>query len=370
MEMYKRYEKIEKPLVELAKQIKKKTANEENIKKGIQLILGEEANAVASYLEDVLGFDTEFALPAMRVDKRNLGHKPEPDMPNMQEVENRISDMDECTELINMITSFLPPGALIVASQAEHYSIMGEILEAYRAKNFMAVKELICANWKTAAPEKPDIPAAPEETKEEEELGDSTGYDITDFTEETREADVKKFTKLAVKHNKTVTEDGWCYTAAGVFTGVLKADMTEEEFDNMLENKTIAIEAIKAYLNCMDFVEFDEMMFKSEFDKNIRRVEYLITERRHAEAMESLKKYIPRATKMGTFDVEDMLNYIFSNILDVPEECTIDYADEHFADVITMTMSILNEVDINSINVDQKIVDETLTKRVNQEADC
>ena len=373
MTMYKRYEKIEKPLVELAKQIKKKTANEENIKKGIQLILGEEANAVASYLEDVLGFDSEYALPAMRIDKRNLGHKPEPDMPNMQEVENRISDMDECTELINMITSFLPPGALIVASQAEHYSIMGEILEAYRAKNFMAVKELICANWKTAAPENPETPTAPEETKEEEkeeELGDSTGYDITDFTEETREEDIKKFTKLAVKHDRDVIEDGWCYTAAGVFTGVLKADMTREEFGELLVNKTTAIEAIKAYLTCMDFAEFDEMMFKSEFDKNIRRVEYLITEREHEEALESLKSYIPRATKMGTFDVEDMLNYIFSNILDVPEECTIDYADEHFADIITMTMSILNEININSINVDQKIVDETLTKRVNQEADC
>ena len=369
MEMYKRYEKIEKPLVELAKQIKKKTANEKNIKKGIQLILGEEANAVASYLEDVLGFDTEFALPAMRVDKRNLGHKPEPDMPNMQEVENRISDMDECTELINMITSFLPPGALIVASQAEHYSIMGEILEAYRARDFMTVKELICANWKTATPENPETPTAPEETKEEEK-DDCAGYDITDFTEETKEEDIKKFTKLAVRHDRNADQDGWCYTAAGVFTGVLKADMTREELGELMVNKTTAIEAIKAYLTCMDFAEFDELMFKSEFDKNIRRVEYLITERRHEEALESLKSYIPRATKMGTFDVEDMLNYIFSNILDVPEECTIDYADEHFSDIITMTMSILNEININSINVDQKIVDETLTKRVNQEADC
>ena len=367
MEMYKRYEKIEKPLVELAKQIKKKKANEENIKKGIQLILGEEANAVASYLEDVLGFDSEYALPAMRIDKRNLGHKSEPDM---QEVENRISDMDECTELINMITSFLPPGALIVASQAEHYAVMGEILEAYRAKNFMAVKELICTNWKTATatPVNPETPA-PEETKEEE-LRDDAGYDITDFTEETREADVKKFTKLAVKHDRSATQDGWCYTAAGVFTGVLKADMTQEDFGNMLENKTIAIEAIKAYLTCMDFVDFDELLFKSEFDKNIRRVEYLITERRHEEALENLKKYVSRSTKIGTFDVDDMLNYIFSNILDVPEECTIDYADDHFADVITMTMSILSELNINSINVDKKTVDETLTKRVNQEAEC
>lgn len=366
MTMYKRYEKIEKPLVELAKQIKKSKANDENIKKGIQLILGEEANAVASYLEDVLGFDSEYALPAMRIDKRNLGHASEP---NMQEVENRISDMDECTDLINMITSFLPPGALIVASQAEHYSIMGEILEAYRAKNFMAVKELICANWKTSETTAPEnsTDTAPEEDEEKE---DDIGYDITDFTEETKEDDIKKFTKLAVKHDREAIEDGWCYTAAGVFTGVLKADMTKEDFDNMLENKTIAIEAIKAYLNCMDFVELDERMLKSEFDKNIRRVEYLITERRHEEALESLKNYIPRATKMGTFDVEDMLNYIFSNILDVPEECTIDYADEHFADIITMTMSILNEVNINSINVDKKIVDETLTKRVNQEADC
>ena len=366
MTMYKRYEKIEKPLVELAKQIKKSKANDENIKKGIQLILGEEANAVASYLEDVLGFDSEYALPAMRVDKRNLGHKSEPDM---REVENRISDMDECTDLINMITSFLPPGALIVASQAEHYSIMGEILEAYRAKNFMAVKELICANWKTAAPENTETPTVPEETKEEE-LEDSAGYDITDFTEETREADIKKFTKLATKHDRDVIETGWCYTAAGVFTGVLKADMTQEEFGELLLNEATAIEAIKAYLTCMDFVDFNELMFKSEFDKNIRRVNYLITERRHEEAMESLKSYIPRATKMGTFDVEDMLNYIFSNILDVPEECTIDYADEHFADVITMTMSILNELNINSINIDKKTVDETLTKRVNQEADC
>ena len=366
MTMYKRYEKIEKPLVELAKQIKKSKANDENIKKGIQLILGEEANAVASYLEDVLGFDSEYALPAMRVDKRNLGHASEP---NMQEVENRISDMDECTDLINMITSFLPPGALIVASQAEHYSIMGEILEAYRAKNFMAVKELICANWKTAETTAPEN-STDTASEEDEEKEDDIGYDITDFTEETREADIEKFTKLAVKHDREAIEDGWCYTAAGVFTGVLKADMTKEDFDNMLENKTIAIEAIKAYLNCMDFVELDERMLKSEFDKNIRRVEYLITERRHEEALESLKNYIPRATKMGTFDVEDMLNYIFSNILDVPEECTIDYADEHFADIITMTMSILNEVNINSINVDKKIVDETLTKRVNQEADC
>ena len=367
MEMYKRYEKIEKPLIELAKQIKKKKANEENIKKGIQLILGEEANAVASYLEDVLGFDSEYALPAMRVDKRNLEHKSEPDM---QEVENRISDMDECTELINMITSFLPPGALIVASQAEHYSIMGEILEAYRAKNFMAVKELICANWKTAAPENPETSTpAPEETKEEEKY-DCTGYDITDFTEETKEEDIKKFTKLAVRHDRGADQDGWCYTAAGVFTGVLKADMTREELGELMVNKATAIEAIKAYLTCMDFAEFDELTFKSEFDKNIRRVEYLITEREHEEALESLKSYIPRATKMGTFDVEDMLNYIFSNILDVPEECTIDYADDHFADIITMTMSILNELNINSINVDKKIVDETLTKRVNQEADC
>ena len=146
--------------------------------------------------------------------------------------------------------------------------------------------------------------------------------------------------------------------------------MTKEEFDNMLENKTIAIEAIKAYLNCMDFAEFDELMFKSEFDKNIRRVEYLITERRHEEALESLKSYVSRTTKTNTFDIDDILNYIFSNILDVPKECTIDYADEHFADIITMTMSILNELNINSINVDEKTVDETLTKRVNQEADC
>jgi len=367
MTMYKRYEKIEKPLVELAKQIKKSKANDENIKKGIQLILGEEANAVASYLEDVLGFDSEYALPAMRIDKRNLGNASEP---NMQEVENRISDMDECTDLINMITSFLPPGALIVASQAEHYSIMGEILEAYRAKNFMAVKELICANWKTSAPENPETPTPASEEIKEEEKDDCAGYDITDFTEETKEEDIKKFTRLAVRHDRSADQDGWCYTAAGVFTGVLKADMTREELGELMVNKITAIEAIKAYLNCMDFAEFDELTFKSEFNQNIRRVEYLITERRHEEALESLKNYIPRATKMGTFDVEDMLNYIFSNILDVPEECTIDYADEHFADIITMTMSILNEIDVNSINVDKKIVDETLTKRVNQEADC
>lgn len=367
MTMYKRYEKIEKPLVELAKQIKKKKANEENIKKSIQLILGEEANAVASYLEDVLGFDSEYALPAMRIDKRNLGHKPD-----MQEVEHRISDMDECTALIEMIMTFLPRGGLIVANQAEHYAIMGEILEAYRARDFMTIKELICANWKTPT-ENPETPTAPEEIKEEEkeeEKDDCIGYDITNFTEETKEQDISKFTKLAGKHDKDTNENGWCYTAAGVFTGVLRPNMTADELDELKENSTTAIEAIKAYLNCMDFVEFNELMLKSEFDKNIRRVEYLITERRHKEALESLKSYIPRATKLGTFDVEDMLNYIFSNILDVPEECTIDYADEHFADIITMTMSILNEININSINVDQKIVDETLTKRVNQEADC
>lgn len=372
MTMYKRYEKIEKPLIELAKQIKKSKAKDDNIKKGIQLILGEEANAVASYLEDVLGFDSEYALPAMHVDKRNLGHKPEPDM---QEVENRISDMDECTDLINMITSFLPPGALIVASQAEHYSIMGEILEAYRAKNFMAVKELICANWKTATPPEnpetptPTTPVASEETAEEEEMEDDAGYDITDFTEETRELDISKFTKLAGKRDKDAIEDGWCYTAAGVFTGVLRPDMTIEEIEELKENRNTAIEAVKAYLNCMDFAGFSELMFKSEFDKNIRRVEYLAKERNRNKAIAELKEYWRNHTEEsdlhGSPNNTTILNHIFDNIIILPK--TVSVEKEDFDSLVDMTMSILNEVGITGI--DAKIIDEVLTARINPEGD-
>lgn len=368
MTMYKRYEKIEKPIIELAKQIKKKKANDENIKKGIQLILGEEANAVASYLEDVLGFDSEYALPAMRVDKRNLGHKPEPDM---REVENRISDMDECTDLINMITSFLPPGALIVASQAEHYSIMGEILEAYRAKNFMAVKELICANWKTKTVENPET-SAPEETEEteEEEKEDSIGYDITDFTEETKEADISKFTKLAGNRDKDAIEDGWCYTAAGVFTGVLRPDMTIEEIEELKENLNTAIEAVKAYLNCMDFVGLNEIMLKSEFDKNIRRVEYLAKERSRNKAIEELKEYWHEHTEQadlyGSPNNTTILTHIFDNILILPK--TVEVMKEDFDSLVDMTMSILNEVGITGIDTDT--IDAVLmTRSVNLEGD-
>lgn len=366
MKIYKRYEKIEKPLIELAKQIKKSKANDENIKKGIQLILGEEANAVASYLEDVLGFDSEYALPAMRVDKRNLGHKSEPDM---REVENRISDMDECTDLINMITSFLPPGALIVASQAEHYSIMGEILEAYRAKNFMAVKELICANWKTASPENPETPA-PKEPEKEEEKGDSVGYDITYFTEERKELDIETFTKLAGKHDRGIIEDSWCYCAAGVFTGVLRPDMTLEEVEELKANYNTAIEAVKAYLNCMDFAELDEMMLKSEFDKNIRRVEYLAKERNKDKAIEELKEYWRNHTIesdiYGSPNNTIILDHIFDNILVLPKTVTV--MKEDFDNLVDMTMSILNEVGITGIDTDT--IDAVLmTRTVNLEGD-
>ena len=362
MTMYKRYEKIEKPLVELAKQIKKKKANEENIKKGIQLILGEEANAVASYLEDVLGFDSEYALPAMRIDKRNLGHASEP---NMQEVENRISDMDECTDLINMITSFLPPGALIVASQAEHYSIMGEILEAYRAKNFMAVKELICANWKTSAPENP---TTPEETEEEKD--DCAGYDITDFTEETKEADISKFTKLAGNRDKDAIEDGWCYTAAGVFTGVLRPDMTIEEIGELKENLNTAIEAVKAYLNCMDFVGLNELMLKSEFDKNIRRVEYLAKERSRNKAIEELKEYWHDHTvnrdKYGNPVKSVMLKHIFDSILILPDTHE-EMSNDDFYEFVDMALSILKELGIECIEK-HEVVD-AISERFNPDGD-
>jgi len=369
MEMYKRYEKIEKPLVELAKQIKKKKANDENIKKGIQLILGEEANAVASYLEDVLGFDSEYALPAMQIDKRNLGHKP-----NMQEVENKISDMDECTALINMIMTFLPPGALIVASQAEHYAIMGEILEAYRARDFMAVKELICANWKTEESiikaHTSESTAPSEETEEEEEKEDSIGYDITDFTEESKEADISKFTKLAGKRDKDAIEDGWCYTAAGVFTGVLRPDMTIEEIEELKENLNTAIEAVKAYLNCMDFVGLNEIMLKSEFDKNIRRVEYLAKERSRDKAIEELKEYwhehTEQANLYGSPNNTTILTHIFDNILILPKTVTV--MKEDFDSLVDMTMSILNEVGITGIDTDT--IDAVLmTRSVNLEGD-
>lgn len=330
MKIYNKWEKIEKPIIELSKQVKKSKAHDENIMRGIKLILGEEAHSIVSYLEDALLVDTEYLLP-----KREKEPASKPiGIPDLSEVENTISERDECIKLIEMIMSMLPPG---IFAPDDHYRVMGEIFDYYKMKDFNAIKEIIIANWHVndveEEPVNDEAKEEPEKTIEVDTTADISdqGYaqiikkadiDLTEFYPQSYPENVNKFISFGAGTTKEIskTEECWIYTFAMVITGVLTPlTMTMDNIKKLSNEIPTAVAIITSFLkaSCLPF-EIDVVLVKLLLKDNIDKMAHIINVKARANKLSQLRKYCKECKKpYSKFDIMKIVTMISEDIMGV-----------------------------------------------------